>query len=67
MSYLFTAVSAEQQEMVAGGRRGRRPIVVVEAPKTTTITNVVIQGNLNLSRAGNPYQSNESKIFNYVG
>ncbi|MGB3422755.1 MAG: hypothetical protein WBA52_20450 [Dolichospermum sp.] len=66
MSNLFTAVSVEQQEIVAGGRRNSRPIVVVE-PKITTINNVVFQGNFNASRGGNPRQSNRSDIYNYVG
>ncbi|MTJ14807.1 hypothetical protein FJR11_19950 [Anabaena sp. UHCC 0187] len=47
MSNLFTAVSVEQQEIVAGGRRNRpaRPIVVVESPKITNIFALQIGGN----------------------
>ena len=72
MSNLFTAVSVEQQEIVAGGRRRRlrpaRPFIVVSPTiKTANITTVQIAGNdLNGRGRGNSNQSNRQDAYTAV-
>jgi hypothetical protein len=66
MSYLFTAVSAEQQEMVAGGRRGRRPSIVV-APKIATVTQLNINGTFqNVDRNGRNRNKTEQDNYSSI-